>query len=189
MKTVLVEAKIILSLITIIFCLSIWCPNEGAASFSYKPGDILVTDDAGVKGLVGHSGIVINATQLLHIQGPGYYPKVINISTWTKNYKTTYVARHHNAAVGSNAAQKAIRYFKDKKIAYKITTNPTDIDPYTYCSEIVWYSYWKAGLEYKIPESSPNGRVWKRPGIIKPYDFKNSFISGYNGFSLVYSIK
>lgn len=46
---------------------------------------------------------------------------------------------------------------------------------------LVWYFYWKAGKELKIFESSFNGTIWKRPGIIKPYDFKNSFNLDYNG--------
>lgn len=55
----------------------------------------------------------------------------------------------------------AVKYFKGKKITYWISENQKNINK-TYRSELVWYSYWKAGVTYKIPASL------KKRGIILP---------------------
>lgn len=61
----------------------------------------------------------------------------------------------------------AVKYFKGKKITYWISENQKNINK-TYRSELVWYSYWKAGVTYKIPAASLKG--WKYPSVIRPYD-------------------
>ncbi|MBM7645665.1 uncharacterized protein YycO [Scopulibacillus daqui] len=113
---------------------------------SYKTGDIFITKSTSSKGLTGHTGIAISSKTILHTSGRKGepYPKTISIKDWNRRHPKTKVIRPKSSSLGSNAASKAKKYFYKKKIPYAITTNPKNIKK-TYCSELVWYSYYKAG--------------------------------------------
>ena len=143
--------------------------------FKYKKGDILITDSTSAKGIVGHTGIYIGNNQVLHTSGwkSEPWPRVMSLKDWVDRYKKRVkVVRYSDSSKAAKAADNAVKYFKGKKIGYRVTENPRDIDPYTYCSEIVWYSYWKAGVTFKYPAANING--WKIPPTIKPYDYTNT---------------
>lgn len=73
-----------------------------------------------------------------------------------------------------------------KNTTYRITTNPKDLT-YTYCSEIVWQSYYYgAGKSFKTLYQSPSQSYYKEPSIIHPYDYLT--YQSYNGFSTVKSV-
>ena len=163
--------------------------DSASAAFSYKKGDILITDRTSSKGITGHAAIYIGNNQVLHTSGwkSEPYPKVMSLSSWLKRYdKRVKVLRYKSAKVAGKAADQAVKAFKNKKIGYRVTTNPKNISK-TYCSELVWYSYWKAGVTYKLNRyAGKTGKTtWHVPTIITPYDYLDSKDIKKNGFSLV----
>lgn len=163
--------------------------DTASAAFQYKKGDILITDRTSSKGLTGHVAIYIGNNKVLHTSGwkSEPVPKVMTLSKWLKRYdKRVKVLRHKNTKTATKAANMAVKYFKDKKIKYAITTNPKNISK-TYCSELVWYSYWKAGVTYKLNRyTGKTGKTtWHVPTIIKPYDYLDAKDIKKNGFTLV----
>lgn len=163
--------------------------DTASAAFAYKKGDILITDRTSSKGITGHTAIYIGKNQVLHTSGwkSEPYPKVMSLSSWLKRYdKRVKVLRYKSSKVAGKAADQAVKAFKSKKIKYSITPNPKNISK-TYCSELVWYSYWKAGVTYKISHySGKNGKTtWIVPTVIMPYDYLDSKDFKKNGFTLV----
>ncbi|MFB5664069.1 hypothetical protein [Alteribacillus sp. HJP-4] len=169
--------------ITVVF---IFLPDNSEAA-TYKAGDIFITKTSSAKGLTGHTGIAISSTEIAHTSGRSSepYPTTISISEWNSRYPETKVIRPNSSSLGEEAAEKASHYFVGENIDYWITSNPKDIDPYTYCSELVWYSYYKAGKEFEVIGSNSNGLFWKTPGIIEPYDFTKSNYVEHNGFTFI----
>ncbi|HEY4601284.1 MAG TPA: hypothetical protein VIG73_08450 [Cerasibacillus sp.] len=174
----------LLMIFTIMLSFVLFTDNKVEAS-GYRPGDIFITKSTSSKGLTGHTGIAISSTTILHTSGrkSSPYPTTMSITKWFKEYPKTKVVRPKSAALGKKAANMAKKYFKNKKIPYLITSDPKNIKN-TYCSEIVWYSYYKAGKTYKVPKNSgPNMPLkWRTPSIIKPYDYINQSYLSYNGF-------
>jgi uncharacterized protein YycO len=156
------------------------------AAISNKPGDIIITRSTSSKGVTGHIGIYIDATTILHTSGWSSepYPKTISESGWHSRYAESKVIRPNSSTLGQSAASKAIYYFKGKSIPYSVTTGPTNISQ-TYCSELVWYSYYKAGKTFKVFNSASQISTWVTPSIIKPYDYLSSSHLNYNGFSFI----
>lgn len=172
------------------------------SSFTFKPGDILITKTTEPAtsgyGWVGHSAIVINSTTVLHTSGRGgteKYPKPMSINEWINGYKrypTVKVVRPNDSALGKKAASAAVKYFKDKSIPYSITGGPYNIKQ-TYCSELVWYAYYKSGKEWQIYTTVMMGggttkTIWTTPTYIKPYDFLNTNSLKHNKFTIVKTI-
>ena len=181
--------KILLSLVLVIGLFYPTTKDSASAAFSYKKGDILITDRTSSKGITGHVAIYIGNNKVLHTSGwkSEPVPKVMTIKKWSKRYNNRIkVLRYKNAKTASKAADMAKKYFKDKKIKYAITTNPKNISK-TYCCELVWYSYWKAGVTYKLNRyTGKTGKTtWHVPTIIKPYDYLDAKDIKKNGFTLV----
>ena len=184
--------KIALLLFSFTLAIGLFYPTNqdtASAAFSYKKGDILITDRTSSKGITGHTAIYIGKNQVLHTSGwkSEPHPKVMSLSSWLKRYdKRVKVLRYKSSKVAGKAADQAVKAFKGKKIKYSITTNPKNISK-TYCSELVWYSYWKAGVTYKISHySGKNGKTtWITPAVIMPYDYLDSKDFKKNGFTLV----
>lgn len=153
------------------------------AAISNKPGDIIITNSTSGSGIVGHSGIYIDATHILHASGwkSEPYPKVITEKSWHARYKQSKVVRSTSSTIGKKAADKAKYYFQNKKIPYKVSRNPTNITN-TYCSELIWYSYYKAGKTIKTRNSSG---FFQPKEYVKPYDFINYSIMDYNNLKYV----
>lgn len=149
-------------------------------ALTYKKGDILTTRSTSASGLTGHNGIYIGNGKVLDTPRVHHYPRVMSVKKWIKSYPKTKVTRPKNSSLGNKAANNAVKYFKGKKIPYKVTPNPKNIKK-TYCSEIVWYSYYKAGKQYMIPEHG----VWLPPSIVAPYAFVNKQDVKHNGFKFV----
>ena len=163
--------------------------DTASAAFSYKKGDILITDRTSSKGVTGHAAIYIGDGKVLHTSGwkSEPHPKVMTLKKWSKRYENRIkVLRYKNSKTAAKAANMAVKYFKNKKIKYAVTANPKNISK-TYCSELVWYSYWKAGVTYKISHySGKNGKTtWITPSVILPYDYLDSKDFKKNGFKLV----
>lgn len=162
-----------------------------AQALTHKPGDILVTNKTSFVGIAGHSAIVIDSKHVLHTSGwkSEPYPKVMTIKSWYKRYgNKVKVVRPNNANLGKKAANNAKKYFKSKKIPYSLKTTLKSTKK-TYCSQLVWYSYYKAGKTFKTKSVTFKNNfdhvTWSTPTMIKPYDFANSIEAKYNGFKLV----
>ena len=153
------------------------------AAITYRAGDILVTRSTSSYGLTGHAGLVLSENVILHIQTYGYTPARITKSTWLNNYPQTKVIRPNSESLGREAVKKALDAFDGKNIDYGLSGPPTNIEE-TYCSEIVWYSYYKAGKTYKvlIEGSQHTPSYWAVPYKIKPYDYTSEINQNYNGF-------
>ncbi len=199
LKSKLYLSKIMVTLLLLIFVSTTFSSATANATatraivngFYYSPGDILITASTSLQGLTGHSGIVLpDEYMFLHIQGPGYKPTVITISSWISSYPKTKVVRAINNSNSSKAAAWAKSYYVDgagKNTSYVITPNPKDLTN-TYCSEIVWQSYYYgANLAYNV--ANKDGQlVYAIPSIISPYDFIDTLSMNYNGFTVVHSI-
>ncbi|WMX58953.1 hypothetical protein [Peribacillus sp. R9-11] len=173
----------ILPLIAVL-SLSIFSGNKAEAAINNKPGDIIVTKSTAGSGIVGHSGIYIDTTHILHTSGRKNepYPRIDTESEWHARYAQSKVVRPDSSTIGSKAAEKAKYYFKGKTIPYKITSNPTNITN-IYCSELVWYSYYKAGKTFKTRNSS--GNFYQPTDLVTPYNFIDSANVDYNNFSFI----
>lgn len=170
-----------------VFSLFILCTTQEStvsAAIANKPGDIIITNSTSSKGILGHMGIYIDSKTILHTSGwkSEPYPLPISESKWHKRYKHSKVIRPNSSALGKKAAQQAVKHFKGKTIPYKLTSGVTNIKN-TYCSELVWYSYYKAGKEFKT--YNPTARLFARPSIIKPYDYTNVANVKHNGFKWI----
>ena len=158
---------------------------EVEAAIANKPGDIIITNSTSSKGITGHIGIYIDSTTILHTSGwkSEPYPTTISEKKWHERYAKSKVIRPTSSKLGQDAAKMAKKYFKDKKINYKITANPKDINPNTYCSELVWYSYYKAGKQFKVFDQAMG--MYMTPSIIKPYAYLESNNVSHNGFKFI----
>lgn len=194
------------------FCLSLgfvflFDSNEASAlgPSEVKKGDILVTNqtqcsvNSTCAKITGHTGIVVYANgglKVLHIPGktPGLEKiKIDSVSTFFSKYNNKIkVVRSDSSTVAGKAADKALYYFATKKDGkyvgkskeYLITAGVTNISK-TYCSEIVWYSYYKAGLSYKVYHGSPQLSTFRNPSIIEPYHYTTTGLAKHNGFKIV----
>ncbi|MFP7494712.1 hypothetical protein SFC66_13070 [Terribacillus saccharophilus] len=157
-----------------------------------QKGDIIVTKSVGFNGFIGHVGILVSSTQILHTsRWIGYpYPKLITVESFKKRYNKIIIIRPKSAHIGRKAADIALEHFYNKDIRYKITRNPKLKKDSTYCSELVWFSYYKAGLEFKvISKTYLKGGSWVSPGrkgFIYPYDFANPLHLRFNGFKYIH---
>ncbi|WP_312754873.1 hypothetical protein [Rummeliibacillus suwonensis] len=158
---------------------------KNAQALTNKPGDIIVTKNTSSKGILGHTGIFISKDKILHTSGwkKEPYPKLISKKNWGKRYGNSKVVRPESSALGKKAANNAIKYFKNKKIPYSISASLKS-NKKAYCSQLVWYSYYKSGKSFKILEVRKDlPSKWITPGSILPYDFLN--YEDYNGFKTV----
>ena len=177
---------------SIFICLSL--SQTEAQAITYKPGDILITNSTSSKGIAGHSAIAINSKEVIHTSGRSrpkseLYPKVMTIKDWKSKYKNKVkVVRPNSSTLGKKAAKNAVKYFKNKKIPYSIKT-PLTSTKKTYCSQLVWYSYYKSGKTFKthtiINKEIFSHTIWSTPSFIEPYEFTNKAELDYNGFKMI----
>ncbi|WP_144704984.1 hypothetical protein [Fictibacillus phosphorivorans] len=174
---------VVLTLFLVLVSVTAFPGISAKAAINNKPGDIIITNSTSSSGIVGHSGIYITDTTILHTSGwkSEPYPTVLTESQWHSRYEKSKVVRSSSSTLGKNAANKAIYYFKGKKITYKITSGPTNIAS-TYCSELVWYSYYKAGKTFKTRNSSGS---FYQPTSPTPYNFIDKFNVSHNGFTFI----
>ncbi|MCI1171878.1 CHAP domain-containing protein [Enterococcus faecalis] len=136
-----------------------------------QAGDILVTNSTSSSPIVGHAGIYLGDGTILSIDGPKKHPSTISLfqwmivrnstkDTWTKVYRPKAA---YKPAQSANWGNNNIR---GKNFSYGITGAPTSLDP-TYCSKIVFHSYWFAN----------NGNGMIIPGrLVSPYALPNMFV-------------
>ncbi|WP_429976093.1 hypothetical protein [Enterococcus sp. DIV0086] len=135
------------------------------------PGDILVTNGTSLDGAFGHAGIYAGNGFIMSIQGIGYKPAKMHIMQWMYYYNKpgswTKVYRPAPRYNGSSAAEWSINHYDGKDYSYMITTNIFSENP-TYCSKIVWQSYWYASGAVQV------GGMYQ-PVIAQPYDLPDYF--------------
>lgn len=161
--------------------------DPGAGAFVHVAGDILVTNNTIISDYLGHAGIVApSGNHVIHTAGKNLKPTMITLTDWYKRYPNTQVIRSNTPSERIQAANWAKAYYVDgagKNTEYKITANPKDLT-YTYCSEIVWQSYYYGANKAYLVNVNTNPSI---PTIITPYDFISisTYTHKYNGFSLV----
>lgn len=157
-----------------------------ASSYTPQAGDILVTKNTQCKsgskctGITGHSGIILNNWDVLHIQGPGYKPTRISRSQWFSKYSSTKVVRPNNSSEGFSAASWAYNFYvagSGRNYDYDVRTGLNSFDGLTYCSKLVWQAY-ENGAGKNLAGYSPGFRT--------PYDFTG--YTWWNGHSTVYTV-
>lgn len=148
------------------------------ASYSMKAGDIFITNATVSSGIVGHAGIAINSTYILHIPGPNKTTQLLTLSDWKSKYAgsngTTWVHRVNSSDLASKAANWALKNYYNSsgstssqniKPSYSITTSLFSKDP-TYCSKIVYQAY------YYADQDVAGTWVYNRSGIVPPYHLR-----------------
>lgn len=181
--------KIIVLPIMLMMFVGFFHENAAEAAIDNKAGDIIITNSTVSSGLTGHSGIYINSNTILHTSGRKSepYPTTISETEWHKRYAHSKVIRPKSSSLGQAAANNAVKYFKGKKIPYSIkdavSKGNKDITN-IYCSELVYYSYYKAGLSLEV--YSRNGGGWhKLTGLVEPYTYINSDVVSHNGYKFI----
>jgi len=192
--------SVTLSAVALTAALTVPTSSEAATvnGFAFKPGDILITKSSSSYGLTGHSGIVLpDGKTVLHIQGPGKYATKLTIGQWLSStkYPKTKVVRSNSSTQAAKAAAWGKKHYlegKGRYTKYFVDAQPRNLTR-TYCSEIVWQSYYYgAGKAYKKSRFVDGIRPrieWDDRGIMQPYDFTNGVNQTHNGFKTVKSFK
>lgn len=144
----------------------------GAVSpYSMMSGDVFITNGTSSAGFLGHAGIAISTSQILHIAGPNTSPTRISLSSWHSQYTNkasdswTKVYRHSSTTTAAKAGSWAnTTYGVDSEASYVINFDLTSTDK-TYCSKIVWQAYY-----YGPTTAVATGSTI---GVVTPYDLPN----------------
>ncbi|MBK5463567.1 hypothetical protein [Peribacillus sp. TH27] len=96
--------------IVAVLSLSIFSGNKAEAAINNKPGDIIVTKSTAGSGIVGHSGIYIDTTHILHTSGRKNepYPRIDTESEWHARYAQSKVVRPDSSTIGSKSLQRKL---------------------------------------------------------------------------------
>ncbi|KJE26416.1 hypothetical protein LG52_2432 [Geobacillus kaustophilus] len=155
--------------------------------FQYKAGDVLITKSTSANGFTGHVGIITSRGNVVHMPGKGIAGskrEIISIGEWFSRYPSTQIYRYYDSDKAAKAGAYAYDVFgigRLKDITYRITPNLYD-QTYSYCSELVWQSYYYGAGVIGKPCSA--GFTWQpATSIITPYDF-----TCMHGFNLMGSI-
>lgn len=137
------------------------------ASYSMEAGDVFITSSTVSSGLLGHAGISISSSSILHIAGPGEHPDTLSKNEWLNKYDEGWnkVYRHSDSSIAEDAAQWAEDTYKDSDAEYVITMDLESTDE-TYCSKLVWQAYY-----YGHTPSAANGPTW---GVRLPYSLPDT---------------
>ncbi|PAF35576.1 hypothetical protein CHH58_16100 [Terribacillus saccharophilus] len=182
-------SRILISALIIVLGIGLFNVDSADAA-TYQPGDIFITDATSYDGITGHVAIYLGGGGLMHTSGwkTEPYPETISVDKFKSRYKNRIkVIRPPNAKVGQKAVDAAMNYFYGRNIPYSVvpTGGLTNISK-TYCSELVWYSYYKAGLEFKQANVTSQGKLtWYRPTVWMPYDFQSEQVLKHVGFTWV----
>lgn len=158
--------------------------STSRSAYVPRKGDIVTTGSSNTAsgGLIGHAGIFIDSSTILHIAGSNT-SKVTTMSwsTWKNTYKThNMVLRVPNSTVANQAANWVINKYKGKSPGYKITTDWRGTSP-TYCSKIVWQGY------YFGTGSTPVMKPPVEPLIIQPRTIATYFRPAYSPAGVFYN--
>lgn len=143
-------------------------PNAAYSTYSMEAGDIFITNGGIIAEIVGHSGIAISSSKILHIAGIGSNPSKMTLSEWNAEYTQedenswTEIYRPSDSTVGAKAAKWAKDTYEGSNAVYRISTDPTTTYE-TYCSKLVWQAYYYGAnnamaitFGYIMPESLPD---------------------------------
>lgn len=146
-----------------------------------RAGDFIVTNNGGY-GITGHAAIMLDSKTVLHISGPGAYPKTLSFSTFRKSYLKK--SSHWIQVFGSPSKEKGLKaaawakktYANKKNIKYGMSPKLSTINP-TYCSKIVYQAYY-TGVG-KTSVYKPNSNLPVEPLKLASY-IKGSGIIQYH---------
>lgn len=142
------------------------------STYSLQPGDIYLTNATSLGGLTGHTGIAINTAEILHIAGPLDSVSTISRSDWLTDYSSgwTKVYRHTNNTIARLAAGWAYNNYFNSNAVYSFDVNLATTDK-TYCSKIVWQSYYfinPVGTYADFPGNAMVVLPYEIPELIHP---------------------
>lgn len=149
-------------------------PPTPDGDFSMRKGDILITNGTSSAGILGHAGIAVSATTVLHIAGgENSHPIIISLDDWkqsynNKSYRWTKFYRHSNSTYANRAANWGkTKYGPNGPYANADYEKLSELDTFdkTYCSKIVWQCYY-----YGISE---NHQATGGFGACLPYQLPN----------------
>jgi cell wall-associated NlpC family hydrolase len=159
----------------------------------YRAGDILTSCDNVLNvpdGLLGHSAIVINQTQMIEAVINKPHIQIAKISTFLRHHPKHAVYRPKNKVWGEGAAGFAKAYLARKnyykrrgqeKPPFSFSPNEPLDDPFAsvYCSKLVWLCY-HFGADHSFPNDgflfSPEDLdtlLRKDPNFITLYRHRN----------------
>lgn len=128
----------------------------------YRAGDIIVTN--GVKlPILGHAGIFVGKNTILHIAGKGYNPSTKTMNEWLKSYTRkkgtwTKVYRCSTPSYGPAASKWAMKKYHGSKATYQISKDRKSTAK-TYCSKIVWQSYYYGAGSKSVTDGLNSGLI------------------------------
>ncbi|MFB4212872.1 peptidoglycan amidohydrolase family protein [Shouchella sp. JSM 1781072] len=139
------------------------------AQYVPKKGDIVVTSSTSASGVAGHAGIFRDNLHIIHFQSKAAGIKNDTWSQWKSKYPKTKVLRPSEANRSkANVWVTNNYYIKNKQPTYKINTELAKTNP-SYCSKIVWQSYWYGAGSSVVRQPTA--------GVIVPYALEASFYS------------
>ena len=127
---------------------------------------MLITNATSKNGITGHAGLVLDTNEILHIQGAGHNPIVDTKGRFIHRYKNGWIRLYRpvNTSVGASAANWADKIYRNSGATYGINLD-LECTNLTYCSKIVWQSYFFGAGKNTI--FNPY-----RSRIILPYNLK-----------------
>ena len=138
-----------------------------APIYSMEKGDIFVTNGTSSAGILGHAGIAISASNILHIAGFGENPDIISLNQWNSAYTDTdtdhwtKVYRHYSSSTATEAGDWAYDTYAYTDVEYALSLDLSSTNE-TYCSKIVWQAYY-----YGPSSPAATGSL---SGYVLPYD-------------------
>ena len=122
-----------------------------------KRGDIMYENDGVTNGLVGHIGLVegkyySNARHCYYIRlveaiSPGVCRSVIDDERWSVKGSRFFRPTSYNSTIAENAVTNALSQL-GKAWAIHAMVNGSSSAGTWYCSELVWWSYYCAGVNF-----------------------------------------
>ncbi len=131
---------------------------------TYRAGDILTACDnelAIPDGILGHSAIVINKSQMIEAVISRPHMQTASISKFVKNHPKHAIYRPKESSLGKAAAAYARSYLDQRnnylrygleRPSFSFSTDTVLHDPWStiYCSKLVWLCY-HHGAGYTFP--------------------------------------
>lgn len=147
-----------------------------------KPGDMLITNDTPFSGIAGHSAIVLNKNEVLHIPRPYTRATVVSPKEFKKMHNGGYVKvyRMKNLSKAREAGLWAKNTYKNSDAKYKITMDLSSVEE-TYCSKLVWQAYYYGVGKNIVSEPMQNVEY----GLRLPYSLPYILNSGDYEFNYI----
>lgn len=138
-------------------------------------GDMIITNATPFWGVAGHTAIVLNNNEVMHIPNPLSNVSIIPTKKFINLHRngTIRVFRLNNLDKAKNAARWVLANYKKSNAKYKLTMNLSTIDE-TYCSKLIWQAYYY-GVGSDIVSPAMRNMMY---GLRLPYSLPAMFSRG-----------